>query len=122
MKAKQQRPAGEAWAKMPRELLASDAWRSLGINGRRFVDFLLIEHMNKRGKGNGQLQAPRRQLEEFGISARHVSGAIDEVDQLGLVDCMRGVGRRASVYALTWLPLADGSDPTNRCGAMRLES
>src|SRR3546814_7407397 len=63
----------------------------------------------KRGKENGRLQAPRRQLEEFGISARHVTNAIDEIERLGLADCKRGIGRRASVYALTWLHLFDGS-------------
>ena len=32
--------AGEPWVWLTRELLRSDAWRSLGINGRRVVDFL----------------------------------------------------------------------------------
>ena len=33
--------------KLTRELLRNDAWRSLGINERRVVDFLMIEHMSK---------------------------------------------------------------------------
>jgi hypothetical protein len=92
-------PAGQPWVWLTRELLCSDAWRALGINGRRFLEFLLIEHMTKAGKKNGELQAPRRQLEAFGISARHVSGAIEECCRLGLVDCRRGTGRRPSVYS-----------------------
>ena len=102
-----------AFVKLPRELLESDAWRSLGINARRFIDFLMLEHMRQGGKRNGFLLAPRRQLMEFGIGAHFVSDAIDEVDRLGLVDCRRGLGRRPSIYALTWLPLADGSEPSN---------
>src|SRR3546814_955874 len=43
----------------------------------------------RSGKENGRLQAPRRQLEEFGISARHVTNAIDEIERLGLADCKR---------------------------------
>ena len=39
---------GESWVKMPRDLLRSDAWRSLSINARRFIDFLLIEQRISR--------------------------------------------------------------------------
>jgi hypothetical protein len=105
---------GEAFVKMPRAVLESSGWRSLGINARRFVDFLMIENMNKWGKENGHLLAPRRQLEEAGIGARHVSAAIGEAETCGFVDVKRGVGRRPSTYALTWLPLADGTEPSRR--------
>jgi hypothetical protein len=95
---------GEAFVKLPRELLESAAWRALGINARRFIDFLMIEHMRHGGKANGALLAPREQLKRFGIGARHVSAAIEEAETLGLVDCLRGVGRSPNAYALTWLP------------------
>ena len=104
----------EAFVKLPRRLLESEAWRSLGINARRFLEFLMLEHMRHGGKKNGSLFAPRRQLERFGIGARYISRAIEEAEQLGVVDCKRGVGRRPSVYALTWLPMGDGSAPGNR--------
>jgi hypothetical protein len=106
--------SGNQFAKMPRELLESDAWREMGINARRIVDFLLIEHMKHGGRRNGFLLAPRRQLECFGVSARHVSGALDEAENLGFIDCRRGRGRRPSIYTLTWLPLSDGRKPSNR--------
>jgi hypothetical protein len=104
----------EAFVKMPRDLIASDAWRALNINARRFLDFLMIEHMRHGGKENGKLLAPRRQIQRFGIGARFVSGAIEEAERLGFVDCKRGVGRQPSLYALTWLPLANGTQPTKR--------
>jgi hypothetical protein len=96
------------------DVLESDAWHYLGINARRFVDFLVIENMRRGGKQNGRLLAPRQQLEEFGIGARHISTAIDDVMRVGLVDCRRGVGRQPSLYTLTWLPLSDGTLPSDR--------
>jgi hypothetical protein len=102
---------GEAFVKLPRDVLASDSWRLLSINARRFIDFLMIEHMRQGGKRNGFLLAPRRQLWNFGIGEHFVSGAIEEVERAGLVICTRGTGRRPSYYTLTWLPLAAGRAP-----------
>src|SRR5690242_16231849 len=80
----------EPWVWQTRELRASDAWRSAGINARRFIDFLLLEHMNHGGKENGLLKAPHRQLEDFGIGARRITDTIREAEGLGLVECHRG--------------------------------
>jgi hypothetical protein len=52
---------------------------------RRFIDFLMIEHMSKGGRHNGKLKAPDRQLRAFGIDARYVADAIREAEELGLV-------------------------------------
>jgi hypothetical protein len=93
------------------DLLASDAWRALGINESRVIWFLCEEHMRHAGNRNGFLFAPRRQLEEYGIHPRAVSEAIDNLAQLGLISVKRGVGRRPSYYALNWLPLADENEP-----------
>jgi hypothetical protein len=105
MKAPNVTAVTEQFVKLPRDLLESAAWQQLGINARRFLDFLMIEHMRQRGKHNGFLLAPRRQLWEFGIGEHFVSSAIEEVETAGLVACRRGTGRRPSHYALTWLPL-----------------
>lgn len=107
-------PKGKPWTWVTRELLDSDVWRAMAVNTRRLVDFLMLEHMSQGGRQNGRLLAPRQQLEDFGIGARHISPAIEEAVALGLVDVRRGIGRRASVYALTWLPLHDGTEPSNR--------
>jgi hypothetical protein len=107
-----------AFVKLPRKLLESAAWRALGINARRFIDFLMLEHMRHGGKENGALLAPRQQLKLFGIGARYISAAIEEAEDLGFVDCRRGVGRRPSVYALTWLQMGDDSTPSNRWRAV----
>ena len=107
-------PKGEAWIWTTRELGRSDASRSLGINARRFVDFLKNEHMGHGGRDNGKLKATYLQLEAWGIGARYISTAIAEAERVGLVDCRRGGMRVATTYSLTWLPLHDGSPPTNR--------
>jgi len=105
---------GEAFVKLPRDVLESASWRLLSINARRFLDFLMIEHMRHGGRRNGFLLAPYRQLYAFGIGAHFVNDAIEEVERAGLMDCKRGTGRRPNYYTLTWLPLADGAAPNNR--------
>jgi hypothetical protein len=112
-------PAGEGWVWHTLGLRESDAWRSLGINARRFIDFLERELMRHGGQGNGKLKAPFRHLEDFGIGARHIVGAIREAEELGLVDCNRGGMRVATTYALTWLAFHDGTQPTNRWRVFR---
>jgi hypothetical protein len=119
MSIKKRPPAVEPWIKIPRDLLSSDAWRSLGINGRRVIDFLMCEHMGKAGRGNGKLKAPYRQLEDFGINARFAGDAIREAENLGLVDCNRAGLRAASTYTLTWLPSHDGTPASDYWRAYR---
>ena len=108
-----------AFTKSYLDLLESDAWHFLSINARRLVDFLMIENMRHGGKRNGQLVAPREQLEKFGIGARHISAAIEEVERVGVVDCRRGAGRQPNTYTLTWLPLGDGTAPSDRWRSYR---
>jgi hypothetical protein len=115
MSAKLNRPpAGQPWIWLSRELLASDAWRSLSINGHRVIHFLMIEHMSKGGRANGNLKAPYRQLEQIGIGMRLIASAISETEEVGLVESHRGGMRTATTYTLTWLPLHDGTPPTDR--------
>jgi len=99
-------PKGEPWIWLTRDALRSPAWRALGINARRLIDFLMIEHMSHGGKRNGYLLAPREQLEEFGIGHRHITAAIEEAKAARLIDVKRGTGRRPSTFALTWLTVA----------------
>lgn len=109
----------EPFVMLPLGLLDSAAFRSLSVNGWRFIRFLMVEHMRRGGKANGALLAPRRQLERSGgIGSHHVSPAIEECIQAGFVDCRRGVGRHPSTYVLTWLPFGDGSAPSNRWRAV----
>jgi hypothetical protein len=99
-------PKGQPWVWLTRDMLAGSAWQGLGINARRLIDFLLIEHMSHGGQRNGYLLAPRDQLVDFGIGYRLISPAIKEARDSGLVDVKPGTGRRPSTFALTWLPVA----------------
>ena len=99
---------------LPRNLLESPAWRALGINARRLIDVLMIEHLRHGGKANGALKAPRRQLEQAGIGARYVSAAIQEAEALGLVIAHRRGCRVATLYELAWLPRGDGRPSCNK--------
>ena len=110
----QKPPEGEPWVWLTREILASDAWKSLGVNARRFLDFLLIEHMNHAGTENGNLRATYGQLEAFGVGAKYVSAAIAEAEAVGLIDAHRGGMRTATIFTLTWLPDRDGAPATDR--------
>ena len=102
----------EQYVKMLRSLLESDAYRGLGINGRRVLDFLELEHMRKGGKKNGDLKATYRQLTEFGVSG-HVNDTITDLERRGLILCNR-VYRVATTYTLTWLGLPGGKMPEQR--------
>ena len=106
-------PEGEPWVWLTAEMLASDAWRSLSVNARRLLEFLMIEHTNHGGAENGALKAPYEQLERFGMSANLIASAIREVELHGLVACERHGMRIVSTYRLTWLPDRDGNPPTN---------
>jgi hypothetical protein len=111
---------GDSFVKLPRHVIESDAWRSLSINARRFVDFLMLEHMRRAGARNGKLLAPRRQLEPAGIGAQYVSAAIEEMTSRGLVLVKRGSGRQPNTYTLVWLPLSNESRPDRPWASQRV--
>lgn len=108
-KRRSKRATAGPFVQLTAELLRSPAWSTLSINGRRLVDFLLIEHMAHAGTENGNLAAPYTQLEERGIGRRLIASAIREVEEHGLVVVQRGgkKGRQiteTSRYRLTFLP------------------
>jgi hypothetical protein len=94
-------------------MLQSAAWRSLTLNARRFIDFLLIEHMRHAGTANGDLFATYDQLNKFGINKKQIRDAIARAERVGLVDTRKGARRMATRYTLTWLPVSN-APPTDR--------
>ncbi len=107
----------EQFVKMPRSLLESEAYHGLGIGGRRVLDFLVLEHLRKGGKKNGELKATYRQLADYGVSG-HVNDTITDLERRGLILCNR-VYRVATTYTLTWLGLPGGKMPEARWKAYR---
>ena len=106
-------------------MIESEAHCSLGINARRFLDFLMIEHMNHAGTENGTLFAPYNQLVKFGIPRSEIRTAIDDSVALGFADVVRGerLGGKpgASRYRLTWLQTGEGAPATNRWSQIKKE-
>jgi hypothetical protein len=94
---------GEQFVPMTRGAL--DRLRTVSDRARRFVLFLMSEHLSHGGQDNGYLKAPHRQLAACGMAARNVRLAIDEAEEAGLVECYRGGMRTATLYRLTWLPV-----------------
>ena len=110
-------PRGEPFIWLTRELLEGAAWRSMGANTARLMNFLLIEHMNHAGTENGNLKATYDQLDEFGLTRGTISDAVDEAFFLGLIRLERG-GRWAgtnqpSIYRLTFYADKYGAPATN---------
>ncbi|MBT8005662.1 MAG: hypothetical protein HN578_22345 [Rhodospirillales bacterium] len=103
-------PKGEAWSWVTAPMLDSPAWRAMGTNTRRLIDFLILEHCRHAGTENGNLMAPYRQLNDYGLSNRLIPAAIEEGELLGLIRCKRGGYRtdnEASRYRLTWMGTAE---------------
>jgi hypothetical protein len=106
-------PEGEPWVWLLRDLLRSLAWRALSLSARRFIDFLLIEHMNHAGTENGNLMATYDQLQKFGIRRNSIAGAIAHAEDVGLIECRKGPRQIATRYTLTFYAVNDAA-PTNR--------
>lgn len=73
------------FVQLPTELLYSYAWHSMGINERRLMEFLIIEHSNHAGVENGNLIATYDQLHEFGLNRAYVSQSTEEARRKGLI-------------------------------------
>ena len=95
----------------------TDRWCTLSINARRFIDFVMIEHMRHGGRANGFLKATYDQLEAHGIGRRLIRPAIAEAEAAGFVECHRGGMRVATLYGLTWLESCD--PPTTQPASAR---
>jgi hypothetical protein len=106
---------------IPVEVMRSSAYMTLGIHGRRLLDFLLIEQIAHGHQLNGRLVATYDQLAEAGIPRRKIRGAIADLEKRGLVrrtaiGCgnRRTGDRQPSRYRLTFFgSLPDRMEPTN---------
>ena len=110
-------PKGEAWVWETKELLESPAWRATGINARRLIDFLRIEHMSHAGTENGRLLATYDQLVKYGLPRSEIHGAIGDLVTLGHIHVDPGGSwagtNEPSRYRLTMYSDANGNPATN---------
>lgn len=110
-------PGDKPWIWATTEMLASPAWKALGLNHRRILDFLAIEHSNHAGRQNGKLIATYQQLFEFGVTRRLISSSLEELEWLGFTRSVRG-GRWAgsnqpTKFTLTFYANWEGRPATN---------
>jgi len=103
---------------LPRDLIASEAWRGMSRPCLRFVSFLMVDQANNAGRENGRLQATFAQLVSAGMSRRKISAAISEAVERGLVAVERRGGlygidnhRTPSLYRLTWIGCLNPARP-----------
>ena len=115
----------EPWFFLTVAMVNSPPWRALSINGRRLLDFLMIEHRAHGGYENGNLMATYDQLVDFGLTRSRINDAIDEVEILGFVDCDRGgklhITNRPNTFLLTFYHDKDWNAATNRWKAVTQE-
>jgi len=96
-------------------MLESPAWRVLSNAARLVVARIEIEHMSHGGRENGNLTVTYDNFTSYGIRRSSIADAIREAEAVGFIRVIqRGRGgnadfRRASKYALSWLPMADGT-------------
>lgn len=107
------------WMWITRQMMASDAWRSLTYDGRRVLDCIIIEHLKQKRMKNGALVVPYADLVEAGVWRRNVKAGIENAVASGFIDVdfggrSHGVFKRPNLFTLTWLPTAEGDPPSNR--------
>jgi hypothetical protein len=118
VKKNTQPPKGQGgWMAETRELLESDAYRTLSINARRVLDRVKIEHISHGRNRNGSLIITHDQFIEYGVTSDLVADAIEECAFKGLMKVQRGRAAdgtpHASLYTLTFDGTHDGLPATN---------
>jgi hypothetical protein len=95
------------------DLLRSDAWRTCCRNGpaMQIISSLCCLYMAGGGKTNGDLRASYGYFIQYGMREPSITKAIELLESCGLILCHRGGMRVVTRYALTWLPMPDGSMP-----------
>lgn len=115
--AKNRPPKGAAFIWHTHEMLTSEAWLAMGVNSRRVLERVEIEHMDHGGTENGRLIVTHKNFLDFGVNASEIHPAIQELVFLGFLRYVQG-GRwggsnRPSKYRITWLPDKSEASATN---------
>jgi hypothetical protein len=92
-------PKDQPWSWYTVEMMPSDAWRDMSINGRRMLDLLEIEHLAHGGYENGNLFMTYDQFVAGGIRRGSIFATIAELERLGWIEVSRG-GYRG--FARSW--------------------
>ena len=77
-------PTGQGFGWLTFDLMGSAAYRALSHSGRIVLDRIHIEHGDHGGTENGRLKVTWRNFKEAGVQPRRITGAVAEVEALGL--------------------------------------
>ena len=117
------------WFALTRELLESEAYRSLSINANRALSRILVEHISHAATQNGKLIVTHDDFLRYGVTSDLVADAIAELKFKGLIAYQRGRGGSGSPhpnkFRLTMTGDHNGLSATNewkKIGADRMES
>jgi hypothetical protein len=86
-------PKDQPWSWYTVEMMRSDAWRDMSINGRRMLDLLEIEHLAHGGYENGKLAVTYDQFVAGGIRRGSIFATVAELERLGWIEVNRGLYR-----------------------------
>ncbi len=107
----------EGWAWFSLELLESVAFCALGINARRALMRIVIEHIHHGLQENGALVVTHDNFYQYGIPKDAIAPALWEVRHFGLIRYHKGRGGHGipwpTRFRLTWIGDWDGNPPTN---------
>ena len=83
--ARNRPPPDEPWVWLTRQLLESDAWRSMSRAARLVVDRIMIEHMAHAGTENGNLVVTYADFVKFGVRRESLPAAIADAARLIII-------------------------------------
>jgi hypothetical protein len=107
----------DAFIKRTFRMIESPAYRVLSLAAYRVLSRIEIELGRHGGKDNGKLPVTTEDFIEYGMDRHTIAPAIRELEDLGLIQVIRGYAGKAgqyrpSLYRLTYLP-SFGEDPSN---------
>jgi hypothetical protein len=86
-------PKDQQWSWYSVEMMQSDAWRDMSVNGRRMLDLLELEHLAHAGRNNGNLLMTYDQFVAGGIRRESIFSTIAKLERLGWLEVTRGLYR-----------------------------
>ena len=111
-------PAGQPWCFYTKEMLLSDAFRTMSISCRRLIAALEVENMSHAGAENGRLIMPYNQLERvWRIPRRLIRSTMEEAEERGLIEVRRRGWRLSyaksmpTCFRLTFRPTKEKDSP-----------
>jgi hypothetical protein len=107
----------DAFIKRTFRMIESPAYRVLSLAAYRVLSRIEAELGRHGGKDNGKLPVTTEDFIEYGMDRHTIAPAIRELEDLGLIQVIRGYAgkadqRRPSLYRLTYLP-SFGEEPSN---------